>query len=309
MIISADSRVLTNHGYLRTKDYRLAPLALPAAKGISDNVIFCKTHQDKQLFCYTTDLGFQLVTAGVFENGQRIGLQGRTGQFGTWSDVGCATLFGLSAHAVISEKERCILIACEKEKEEIQELIRSKTSDNRTVELFIPNEFNVGGSHLFDLVAKYESSPAVLNYSVPEIIFEADYDSTKAYLAAVARSKRVRRIDHNYVQIFDLPNNLFARQIQMLLLNNGIVAKITETNGIAMNLFDFSIFVGKIGIYGKSHDQIDYIFSLFDRATAEPSSSFATIISATPSEKIACVEVISQDTIIINGFAINSPSN
>lgn len=308
MIVSADSRVLTNHGYLRTKDHRLAPLALPAAKGMLDNAIFCKTHQNRELFCYTTDLGFQLITSGLFEIGQRVGLQGRTGQFGTWNDAECATLFGLSAKAIISEKERCILITSEKEKDQIQELIHLKTADNRTIELFIPNEFNIGGSHLFDLVAKYEASPAVLNYCVPEIIFEADYDSTKAYLAAIARSKDVKRLNHNYVQIFSLSNNLFARQVQMLLLNNGIVTKITESNGIAMNLFDFSIFVGKIGIYGNSHDQIDYTFSLFDRATAEPSPSFATIISAKPSEKLSCSQIISDNNIVINGFVIN-PSN
>lgn len=310
MIVAADTRILTNHGYLRTRDHRLATLAQPEAKSTANYPIFCKPIGEQPLFEYIIDLGNSLVCNEQWDVGSNIfvGVINNT-SFGSYkhsSRVGA--ILGMLSHGLIDLKNHFAFInSLEKEiQEDVEYFLNVYRRDTRelSLEQYVQNDYT-GGSQLFDVVASIEPDPILLTHAVPEVIWIGNCDVVRDYLSALPRIEVVRQVDHNYVSVLTLRNNLFARQVQMLLQNFGVISKIFNDNEITMDMFAFGKYVANIGIYNNSHKFIDHVYSLYDRAIAKPTSSYATIVSAKPYEKVACSKIYSDEFIIANGIVIN----
>lgn len=310
MIVAADTRILTNKGYLRTRDHRLAALAQPESRSTVNYPVFCKPIGEQPLFEYRTNLGQSLVCNAQWEIDSPISIniinKPFFGSYEHSSRLGA--ILGMLSHGLIDLKNHFAFINSTDKgiQDDVNFLIEIHCNDTRklSIEQYIQNDY-IGGSQLFDTVASFEQDPILLTYAVPEIIWNANRDIVRDYISALPRLEFVKQEDYNYVSILTLRNNLFARQVQMLLQNFGIITKIFDENKIGMDMFAFGKFVANIGVYTNSHKFIDHVYSLYDRAVAKPTSSYATIVSAKPYEKVACSKIYSDEFIVANGIVIN----
>lgn len=322
-MIASDTRIVSDQGI------RTLAQTLPTSGTIDPQVIVTEDKASTLLEVITTH-GYRIrctkdtLLTGFDKNikvknlqpGDGIRIQSDNFLYSNYGNYEEGVAIGLLTRSAISQKDRYAFITIPSQYEisanRAQDLVASLTSPLRTMELYIRgNEDRLhGGSQLFDWLADKESDPETIMHCVPNYVFRGSMELMKGYLSSLAFCGwdiLTASLDESgYVIVFgSLKNRLLATQVQLLLLNFGIVTKLSASEtAIMMNMKNFSNFLATISIWGESSKQIDRILALYDPFFKIPEAFITTVKSVKPYEKTACVKISSKESLILNGFVI-----
>lgn len=330
-MIHSSSYVLTSKGLRRAGDIRDAEVVTFDEKGVSLTLITepRPLYREGNLLTLVTSDGHELLCSGLIKiktpfgfiagtdlaAGDRVSLQPREGNFGEASllhnDCETGLILGLLARGTVSAKDTLALFGTSSfiDPEEARAAVASLTALSGPVELFEKNIDQIGGSKLFYWLADYVSHPELILDQVIEPVMSGSIEATLCYLAALFADPdlKAERLGEQ-ISVYSLKTHTFARQVQLLLLNHGILSSV-HGKVVYMDMKSFSSLIGKIARYGRTFSYSDKLWAMLDPFFNQQRAFFSTVRSVKTSQMSSApdssgIYAISSQPYIANGLIV-----